>query len=166
MSRPQKFKRPQDNLRAHAEENDNLAWTAPLARRAFIEQLAVDPYNDEPLACALAPCLMGTADEDEQAFAGDLFATALHTLTPEQLSAFFRRVEKLKIGAAQSHRNAAAYQAYSEYIDATGREPAKPELRAYIIARPESFKGMPATEDKKAWSRLWASAGLKGLSGR
>ena len=125
-----------------------------------IDRARVDPFNDEPLACVLAPVLLNRATDAEKAFAGELFANVLATGTPEQIAGFFARVEKLAANAEQPHRNAYAYFGYARFISEAGREPSKPELRDYLLARPETHKGMPALDDKKAWTRLWESCGL------
>jgi hypothetical protein len=166
MSRPKKTRTPQDNLRAHLDPQEDDAWTAEIARNAALETLRVDPYNSEPIACTLAPVLLDRASDSEKKMVGELFATALAKMNADQLAAFFRRVEKLKVASEQPHRNFAAYLAYERFIKTTGREPSKPELKQYIIARPESFKAMPPEDDKKAWTRIWDESGLSSLSAR
>ena len=157
MARPLKIKSPPEDLRAHDEERDNLA---AIFRQAEINRLRVDPYGEEPLACVLADVLLNRATDAEREFAARLFADAAATATADQLAAFFARVENMKRNAGQPHRNAAAYFGYARFIQETGREPIKPELKAYLLARPETYKGMPESDDKKAWTRLWVDCGL------
>lgn len=164
MSRPKKIRHEQDNLRAHIPQDEGDAWMAPMLRQSFINDLRADPFNGEPVACVLSSVMLDRATDSEREVVGELFTNALATMTAEQLAAFFRRVEKLKSNAEQPHRNCYAYFAYSGFIEETGREPSKPELRKYIMARPEAFPAMPPGDDKKAWTRLWLDSGLASLA--
>lgn len=158
MARPRKIKDERMDMRADA--------SVSLFHQMEIDRARVDPFNDEPLACILAPVLLNRATDAEREFVGNLFADAARTCTAAQLAAFFARVAKLALNAEQPHRNAYAYFAYARFIEATGREPSKPELKAYMLARPETFKGTPAGDEKKQWTRLWADSGLSELADR
>lgn len=168
MARPRKIKSaPMDS---RTQTDGDVIPEEPglnaLFRQSEINRLRVDPFDAEPLACVLAPVLLGRATESERRFVADLFAEIASSGSAEQLAGFFARVEKLKSNVDQPHRIAAAYFGYARYIEETGREPIKPELKAYLIARPESFKGMPPADDKKAWTRLWEDCGLSKLADR
>jgi hypothetical protein len=156
MSRPRKIKTERMDSRSDAS----------FFRQNEIDRLRVDQFNDEPLACVLAPVLLNRATDAEREFVGNLFAEVARTCTPEQLAAFFARVLKLKANVEQPHRNAYAYFGYARFIEETGREPSKPELKAYLLARPEVFKGMPSNgaDAKKQWTRLWQDCQLDQLS--
>ena len=105
--------------------------------------------------------ILGRATDGEKRLAKELFAHVLENSTPEQAAAFFARVRRLKESAElPPHRNAFAYYAYSSFIEETGREPSKPELRKYIVARKGAFRDAPTPEDGKAWHRLWEDCGL------
>jgi hypothetical protein len=158
MPKHKKINPPPGDMRADA--------SLSLFHQIQIGTLFVDPFSDEPLACVLAPVLLNSATEAERAFVANLFAEALGTCTSEQLAAFFARVTKLALNAEQTHRIAAAYFGYSRFIEETGREPSKPELKAYLIARPETFKGMPRDESKSDWTDLWKACGLSNLANR
>lgn len=142
-------------------EQMNHLWMSSESGR-----LTVDPFGDEPLACVLAPVLLGTASAAEKDFVGNLFSEVLGTGTPEQIAGFFARVSKLAANAEQPHRNAAAFAGYAAFFGEVGREPSKPALKAYLLARPDHFHGLPPGDDKKAWSRLWSDCGLSRLADR
>lgn len=158
MSRPRKPTREPVDTRTDVEPGDHLAR---VGRQFFLNELRTDPLGDEPLACILGPVILRRATDGEKQLAKELFTHILETGTAEQVTAFFARVRRLKESAElPPHRNALAYYAYSSFIEETGREPSKPELRKYIVARREIFKGAPAPEDGKAWHRLWEDCGL------
>ncbi|GAA5130807.1 hypothetical protein GCM10023212_41110 [Luteolibacter yonseiensis] len=103
----------------------------------------------------------------ERQTAGDLLVRVVEKFTADQADDFFKRLISLKRNhEALPHRNGFAYLAYCRYIEATGKEPTKPQLRKYIVARPEEFKDQPSPEDKKGWSRLWKESGLFTLKER
>lgn len=158
MARPRKNKTEPMDKRADA--------SLSLFHQLEIDQARVDPFNDDPLACVFAPVLLNRATDAEREFVGNLFSSVLATCTPEQIVDFSARVAKLAANAQQPHRNAFAYWGYARFIEETGREPSKPELKAYLIARPETFKGMSPADDKKAWTRLWLDCGLSKLADR
>jgi hypothetical protein len=159
MSRPRKLRPEPIDRRAIDEPGETPL--AHIARQAFLDELRAAPFNDEALATVLAGTLLGRADDG-----GELLAEAARKLSPDQLAGMFHRVSRMKNDTAQPHRNALAYLAYCRFIEATGREPSKPELREYLTARPEAFKGMPPGDDKKAWNRLWKDCGLFTLADR
>ena len=158
MSRPRKNKAAPLDKRADYELS--------LFHQIEIDRARVDPFNDEPLACVLAPVILDRATESEREFVGELFASVLATGTPEQIKGFFARVARLTANAEQPHRNSLAYFGYARFVEETGREPSKPELKAYLLARPETFKGLPANDAKSEWTDLWKACGLSGLANR
>ncbi|MCW1921217.1 hypothetical protein OKA05_01555 [Luteolibacter arcticus] len=145
------------------EEIDRLAATA---RQHFIDKLRVDPKGEEPLAGTLGSVILNRATPYFEELAGRLFVTALKHEEPAVTAQFFQRVMSLKYNAAAPHRNAFAYYAYSRFIEETEREPTKPELKAYILARRDEFKDAPDESDAKGWTRLWKESGLSDLSAR
>ena len=169
MARPKKIKSPPTDNKIDTSDKtppEDLAWMNPLSIQGAIDRLRVDPFNDEPLACVLAPVLLDRATDAERESVGNLFAEAVRICTPEQLSGFFSRVAKMAENVKQPHRNARAYFGYARFIEETGREPSKPELKAYLLARPEIYKGMPADDAKSQWTDLWRDCGLLHLADR
>ena len=160
MSRPKKPARgAQGDLRAFGDGADE--WMAQAARQHCIDILRADPHKDEPLAAVLGGIIRGnepTAWESE--LLGKLMAQALGKMTIEQAQSFFDRIMALKKNWPHGHRNAFAYYAYSKYIEATGKEPTKKELKKYIVAHRDIFKDAPLKEDTAGWTRLWKNSGL------
>ncbi len=160
MSRPRKRKgEPRDN-QSPPEDGGTI-------RQAVIDTLKVDPKGDEALACVMASIVLNrpySAPDEE--LAGKCFVAAMKHPDPAVASRFFQRMLRLKLNAESPHRNAFAYYAYSRFIDEAGREPSKPELRAYIEARRNEFKDAPGAEDPKGWTRLWKESGLSELATR
>jgi hypothetical protein len=167
MSRPKKQKTEPLDMRAHEEVLAD-EWMAGVARQIQLDKLRVDPLNDDSqLACVLAASILGTASEYNRKVAGEVMIDAVENLTADEAEAFFKRVVTLKRNREQlAHRNGFAFFAYSRYIEETGREPSKPELKAYLMARRETFRETPDEEDGKAWTRLWKQSGLATLAPR
>jgi len=109
---------------------------------------------------------MKLTPNEQKAFVADLFGELTRTSTPQQLTAFFARVGKLAHNIEQPHRNAFVYYGYSRFIEETGREPSKNDLKNYLLEDTKSFKGLPPSDDKKAWTRLWSETGLSSLLSR
>lgn len=160
MSQPENKQTP-PNQRTDVEP---LGPLARISRQSAINTERVDPHRDEPLACILGGVILGRSTADEKDLVGKLFTHILETATPEHARQFFARVLELKKSAAMpAHRNAFAYYAYSNYIEETGREPSKAELRKYIMARREIYKDAPGPEDGRGWTRVWKAVGLSDL---
>jgi len=167
MSRPKKQKTAPLDMRAHEEIPDD-EWMAATARQTQLDRLRVDQFNDDPqLASVLADAIMGGASEFSRKVAGEVLLGAVENLTADEAEAFFKRVVTLKRNHEQlPQRNGFAFFAYSRYIEETGREPSKPELKAYLMARRETFRETPDEEDGKGWTRLWKQSGLATLASR
>jgi hypothetical protein len=158
MAAPKKIKFPPMDLRTHDSEPDNFA---AMFRQSQINRLRVDQLGDEPLACVLAPVILKRASAGEIELAGEMFVHMLADCTADQAEAFFKRVVTLKRNAeGLPHRNGFAYYAYARFIEETGREPSKAELKRYILARREIYRDAPGEGDKEGWTRLWIAAGL------
>lgn len=162
MPRPQKLKLSTPDRRAIDEPGEEPL--AHIARQAAIDELRTDPFHEAPLACLLAPVLLNRATPSDRELVGNLFVQVLETATPEQAENFFAQVATLKRNASQPHRNARAYFGYCSFIEATGREPSKPELKAYLDARPDEFPGLPPGYCLKSWNRLFKDSGLEHLA--
>jgi hypothetical protein len=167
MSRPKKQKTEPLDMRAHEEIPDD-EWMAATARQTQLDRLRVDQFNDDPqLASVLADAILGGASEFSRKVAGEVLLGAVENLTADEAEAFFKRVVQMKRNREQlAHRNGFAFFAYSRYLEETGREPSKPELKAYLMARRETFRDLPAAEDGKGWTRLWQESGLATLAAR
>ena len=167
MSRNKKQKPAPLDMRAH-EEIPEDEWMAATARQTQLDRLRIDQFNDDPqLASVLVDALMGGASDFSRKVAGEVMLGAVENLTADEAEAFFKRVVTLKRNREQlPHRNGFAFFAYSRYIEETGREPSKPELKEYLMARRETFRDLPAAEDGKAWTRLWVKSGLASLAAR
>jgi hypothetical protein len=147
-------------------ESDTDQKLNAIFRQCEINRARVDQFNEEPLAGCFAPLILNRATDAERAFAADLMATALEECTPEQWTAFALRLARLKANAEQPHRNAYAYWGYARFIEENGREPSKPELKAYLLENPKVFPGMPAADAKSQWTDLWRDCRLSKLADR
>jgi hypothetical protein len=161
MSRPRKRK-ADPPARTSPPDEETAAWS----RQHNLNALRVDPKGDDPLACVLASVVLDRSFPSVDEVAGAMFVAVLKNPDPMVAGRFFQRVMRLKLNADMPHRNAYAFHAYGRFIEETGREPSKPELRAYIEARRNEFKDAPGAEDPKGWTRLWRESGLSGLATR
>jgi len=132
-------------------------------RQQALDVLSVDPLNNEPLSCILGPIITGSAGAFDKELAGKMFVGLLEGGTVEQTAAFFKRVLALKGKAKDAHPNGFYYYAYSNFIEENGFEPSKAGLKKFILARPDTYRGMPGATDWKAWGRLWEDSGLFAL---
>jgi len=166
IGRPTKSKPAKNDLRTAAPEPPLMSAEEELrfsriCRQSVLDQARVDPYGDEPLSCVFAPVILKRGAEWEKDDAGKLLVGLLESYTADQIEAFFKRVVQLKRNAESlAHRNGFAYYAYSMFLEETGREPSKRELKKYIVARREVYKVQPAPGDKKGRTNLWRDSGL------
>lgn len=134
-----------------------------------IEALKVEPYNDQHFGDIMGPLVLGTGCDAAKRQAAEFVCHIIETRTPEALEEVFSDIVTLKregerVKAGMIQRNASAYRAYHIFIEETGREPSKCELRKFIVARSQEFGGdFPKDEDGKAWARIWETIGLKAL---
>jgi hypothetical protein len=149
---------------SRAPDQDEVDALAATARQCTIDNLRVDPFGDEPLANLMGSIILNRSTPYFEELAGQIFVKALKHEDPEVASQFFERVMKMRRNADSPHRNAYAYYAYSRFIEEVGREPSKPELKAYIQARRDEFRDAPGDGDGKGWTRLWEGAGLTELA--
>ena len=165
MSNPPKKRNQTFDNRAHDTDEPHLA---AVVRQSGLDKARVDPLNQDPmLACVLAGIIMRDASEHARDSAGKMLVGAVENFTADEAEAFFRRIVSLKRNHENlRHRNGFAVFAYSRFIEETGKEPTKSELRKFVVARPETFKDQPGAEDKKGWTRLWKDSGLFALPDR
>lgn len=145
---------------------DEVKSLALSRQQRHLDQLRVDPFRDDPASIIYAPIILGRASKNQKKDAGNCFVSLLEKASVSQLESVFARLLKLKKNAELPHRNSTAYLGYARFMEETGREPKKPELKRYLLARPETYKGLPPGDDKKAWSRLLEECGLKPLLDR
>ena len=87
------------------------------------------------------------------------------------LEEFFRRLVHMRREhdrqAPDKGRNWNFLKGYLDYLTETeGREPSKPELTAYLLARPEKYFNLPPIDDKAGWTRMRKETGLDKLRDR
>ncbi len=87
------------------------------------------------------------------------------------LEDLFRRILAMKREAEKSpqdkHRHWHVLKGYLDYLSETeNRQPSKPELKEYLIARRNIYKNLPDKLDKPGWSDAWKGAGLDDLKDR
>ncbi|MEY4569971.1 MAG: hypothetical protein RLZZ398_1410 [Verrucomicrobiota bacterium] len=139
--------------------------------RAFesLDLLWADPFGDDILAPFFTPILFGDSSPMLERIVGDFFVTSLKTFPSSALEKIFQGVLALKrnieTNIISPHRNFFAYQAYLQFVIETGRDPSKPELKDYILARRETYKDAPSKDDPRGWTRLWVASGLSLLAG-
>ncbi|RYD84550.1 MAG: hypothetical protein EOP84_05180, partial [Verrucomicrobiaceae bacterium] len=94
--------------------------------------------NSPKLAEALRP-LAGTIDarmKIDREEVGAFMACAVEHFTADQASDFFAQVVEMKRNHEREvHRNAWAQKAYSDFIEETGKEPSKPQLKGFMQTR-------------------------------
>jgi len=137
-----------------------------VARLRMTQRLLVDPYGDNPDAARLfAEIMLGKPSDSTKQIVGAVLVSAIKNFPSAELEKFFRLICDMKKNVEKPQRNAFAHLAYSVFILEVGREPTRHELKKYIIARPDIYKGQIGPEDYKGWDRLWDDSGLFGLSG-
>ena len=145
MSRPKKYKIPvvaptpdgknrdlhKESLSRHADPFDDLL-------AFFLHDLAeilTHPIN---------------FDDDPYTETGAWLISLIKITSPEDCKRMFSAILKAKENAAlPPSRQSHCLRACSDFIRETGRAPAKPELKNYILSRPEKFADMPNKDDKK-----------------
>jgi len=162
-----------DSLRTSDSTDEGfflLSNTARSIRKSNIKTLREQPFGQCFAGDIFGPVASGTATAQQHKSAGEVVCHFLERRDLKAVKKLFREIERIKgqidgQKLSNDHCNAIAYQAYSAYIEITGREPTKGELKDYILKNPERFKGgFPAKgEDEKGWTRVLAAAGLKGL---
>lgn len=172
--------RPKKNAAAQPTDrrtSDKLGWLprwGEETRKDNFRHLLLDPKGEKLGADIFGPLLLGDADEGARTAAGNFMSHVIEHGSIQAIDEVFRDIRRLK-ERAETMRNggevprpAQAYYAYSSFIEETGREPSKKELKYYICARPERYKGFPP-EDAEAsalWTQIWEDAGLKHLHSR
>jgi hypothetical protein len=162
MSRPRKRKL-EPRARRVTDEGKVDDLSVPLGQ-LHINTLRADPVGDHPLAVVLGSVILDRGLPSCEELAGKMFVAVLKHPDPAVATRFFRSIMAMKANVSQPHRNAYAFHAYARFIEETGREPSKPELRAYIEARRNEFKDAPSAGDKAGWARVWKAAGLSDLA--
>jgi hypothetical protein len=119
----------------------------------------------------LAEPLFHILEEERQQWrdrVGKALSYAVEHFSAEEAAELFGIIVKLKKNHEQegSQKNAWALAAYNDFINQTGSEPSKPQLKEFILARKEKYRQRPDPEDKTGWTRLWKASGLFGLRDR
>ena len=156
------------------ENPDDLLELTPeirdlIARNNTLGSLLVDPSSQEPLARTFAPFIVGIFTSDNERLlveraTGELLARALRILPSDELGEFFKMLCRLKKNLEAPRRNLFAFLAYAMFSDENGREPSKPELKAYILQHKDIYRDKPDAGDGKGWTRVWKQSGLFNLS--
>ena len=137
-------------------------------REAAIILSTVDPLGEDPLLAAkLGQVIVGWGEPTVRNLVGNFMVHVLESYSADDAENLFKRIVRLKRNSEFHHRNKYASLAYSDYIEETGIEPTKPQLREYMMARrAEKYLDQPAAEDGKGWTRLWKASGLFALPER
>lgn len=146
-----------------------LIFLAAAKKPATIAEAFSFPAKVRPLIQSLESKRQGMRDR-----AAALLAYAVEHATADEAEALFKSIVKLKRTAEELqpggygviNRSAWALLAYNHFINEAGREPAKPELMKYMIARREKYPDQPAPGANSEWTDLWKACGLTGLKNR
>lgn len=129
--------------------------------------VALDPMNNHPELCAkLVRVIAGDAGREEETTPeGQFLIDVVANKTADEAERIFAGIVEMKREreSGHRHRNSWAYLAYAAFMDATGREPSKAELRKCIEAQRDTFKDAPGADDGKGWTRVWEDCGLSNL---
>jgi hypothetical protein len=111
--------------------------------------------------------ITGAASDHERQQAAREYLENLEKMTPEEMKDFFNLILTYKAQFANLRsRVFFAVKAAYDYEAMTGREPSKPELKAFILANRGKYKDAPSAEDGKGWTDLWKNSGLASLANR
>ncbi len=162
--------RPKKGKVDHVSVPPADAVFSSLSRRR-LQRLTVDPTWTEGLAHIFGPVITGTATPTGKSYAGTVIAYVMEKAPPEALGEMFSRIMAMKKEAARSdaekHRHWHVLKGYLDYLSETeNRQPSKPELRDYLIARKHIYKNLPGELEGSAWTDAWKGAGLNELADR
>jgi hypothetical protein len=143
----------------------------PALARRRMDRLSVDPTWTEGLAEFFGPVITGKATEKGKAYAGAIIANAMEKASAVALAELFSRIMAMKKEAGSpatgKHRHWHVLRGYLDYLSETeSRQPSKPELKDYLLARKSIYKNLPDELDKPGWTEAWKGAGLKDLANR
>jgi len=174
--------RPKKNAaKPSRRTSDELGWFPNWGRETRkdnFRKLLLEPQGEKLGGDIFGPLLMGDATTDARKLAGEFLCHVIEHGSIQAIDEVFRDIRKLKERAdamrngGKAPRVAQAYHAYSAFIEETGREPTKKELRIYICERSERskradglkrYKGFPPEDASDQWSPIWEDAGLKHL---
>lgn len=142
------------------------------ARACHVDALKTDPFGADGYGDIFGALVLGKATTEQRRFAGESFCQLVKNLDSQTLENVFRRIVEMKqeaerINQESAHRNARAYAAYDDFIQQHKKEPSKFQLKNHIKSNSHKFGGgFPYDDDKKAWTRIWKSAGLKNLKSK
>lgn len=111
--------------------------------------------------------MTGIATEKQKQIAADEYIENLASMTAEQMKDFFNVILAYKEQIAMGRsRIFFAVQACYDYMEEAGKQPSKPQLKRFILARKDIYADTPSENVKSEWTRLWKEAGLDGLANR
>jgi hypothetical protein len=174
MSRPKKERNPiTDNrtpkagppdlrFREGKMNDDDMAFSK---RYVAVWNATLDPMNEFPeLLPIFGPVIVGSAGEVEKRELADFVERMVCEVSQDEAERVFGQILKMKRNMMQRDRRAYALMAYSHYFDEAGKEPTKPQLKAYMQARRDIYKDQPGPDEP--WTRLWKETGLFGMADR
>ena len=164
-------------MRTSADESSREFLTSKTAQNIrstnYIE-LKRNPFgNSTLLEDTFGSIARGTDTVHTRESASLIICQLVKACDSETLKNVFADIVKIKESAGciineETHRNAVAYEAYHDYIEYTGKEPSKMDLKKFIVAKPEQYscKFPDQDTDKRGWTRLWEDCGLSTLDDR
>lgn len=143
----------------------------PSARR-HLARLSVDPTMTENLAdLGFADLITGNHLSRTKEITG-IYMTYIYQKAPiAAVEEFFRRLMAMRTNCEKRPQDKGRLwnflRGYIDYVEETGgRQPSKPELKAYLLARTDKYFNLPDSGDHKAWTRMLKETCLDQLANR
>lgn len=145
----------------------------PALARRRLSKLSVDPTWTENLSeLGFADLIAGAPDfARTKEITGIYMTHVLRNAPIDAVEEFFHRLVLMRREhdkqSQDKHRHWHVLKGYLDYLSETeNRQPSKPELKEYLIARKSIYKNLPDEADKPGWTDAWKGAGLNELTDR
>jgi hypothetical protein len=130
--------------------------------------LAIDPKGSDSLSLIFEQVISGKPSKTSLTYAGLRTACMIRDAPADVLEEFFRRIILLKRESektdGEKDRNWHVLKGFIDFEEEAGRKPrSKSELKAFLLARKETYKNLPDEGDGTGWTRAFKAGCLDGL---
>jgi len=158
-----------DKMRPHEKLWNDTKFRQSLQnvlRKDSLINAITDPFSKEKMPAKAFGYTLTVNDPVEDKSMGAMLCGFMRDMGADNLQNFFDAIIRMKRETEFLHKNAFAYYAYSNYIEAYGVNPTKNALKNFILDHPRKYKDAPNPDEKSGWTRLWKSVGLEKLKSK